>query len=138
MPKTLMHVATAVVAVFGLGASLLAQADALPLEGRWEYVYEPAHCTETRIYQAGGAARVNSGSEQEELRFELGPMSDGHGFQHLTETVVGSNGQPGCSGRADKAGEVHERFALIHPAQHMMVLCEAADMRTCVGPYQQM
>lgn len=121
-----------------LGGGGLVQAGETPLEGRWAYVFEPAHCTETRIYQPGGAARINSGAEQEVLRFELAPSPDAHGFQRLTETVTGSNGQPGCDGKVDQVGEVHARFALIHPAQHMMVLCEAADMRTCVGPYRQM
>lgn len=109
-----------------------------PLVGTWSWTLPGKQCTETWQYRADGKRLNTSGEEVTQGEYQIPAKPTTTGFYPLTETVTGSNGKRDCSGDLHTdADESVIRFIQFSPKQDQFIVCKAASLEACFGPFKR-
>lgn len=106
-----------------------------PLVGLWRIDVPGASCYELYRIKADGTTQVTSGQEAAESEFELSLSPSDRGFYKWVDKIVKDNGKPDCVGEVMQIGHVATNFILLHPSGERFMMCEAEDIKTCIGPF---
>jgi hypothetical protein len=105
-----------------------------PIVGVWRLELPEEACTETYRIRADGTALVTSAEEVAETAFEIADRPDAQGFYRSVNRIVKDNGKADCSGNVTPPGQTISTFILFHPSGDQFLMCQRADMRSCIGP----
>ena len=105
-----------------------------PIVGVWRLELPEQACTETYRIRADGTALVTSAGEVAETAFDIADQPDGQGFYRAVNRIVKDNGKQDCSGQVTQPGQTISTFIYFHPSNDQFLMCQRADMRSCVGP----
>ena len=132
-----MRSARALAVMVVLAASVAVSASAPPLVGRWQWPHANG-CTEIYEFRSDGTARVTSGDETTDERYELSPSAEGKGRYKLTMTTVKDHGGKDCVGSvADTTGKSTTGYVEMNSTADVMVFCVDATSAKCMGPLRR-
>ena len=104
------------------------------LVGRWHWTH-PNGCTEIYEFRSDGSARVTSGEETTDERYEFSSVPEGKGRHKLTMTIVKDHGGRDCVGSVeDSTGKSTTGYIELNAAGNAMVFCADAVTAKCMGP----
>ena len=106
-----------------------------PLVGTWKITLPDGTCTETYIVRRDGTTLVTSAEEVAESEFELSDEPSEKGFYKWVDKIVKDNGKKDCSGEVMVLGHIATNYILLHPSKNQFLMCEAEDIKTCIGPF---
>ena len=106
-----------------------------PLIGAWKITLPDGSCSETYIVHKDGTSLVTSAEEVAESEFELSDEPSERGFYKWVDKIVKDNGKKDCSGEVMILGHVATNYILLHPSKDKFLMCEAEDIKTCIGPF---
>lgn len=106
-----------------------------PLVGTWRIDLPQVHCHELYQVKADGTTQVTSGQQAAESEFELSVRPSPKGFYKWVDKITRDNGKPDCMGSIMEVGHVATNYILFHPTEKKFLMCEAEDIRTCIGPF---
>jgi hypothetical protein len=129
-------------AAVGLAASLhagSARAGSIDhaLVGRWQWTHTGSGCVETYEFRRDGTARVTSGEETLDERYEISPTAESRRYR-LTMTTVKDHGGKDCVGSTDDTtGKSSSGYIEFDPAGDSMLFCADATRARCMGPLRK-
>ena len=106
-----------------------------PLLGTWKLAVPDTKCVETYRYRADGTSIVTSADEVAETEFELADQPSEKGFYKWVDKLTKDNGKKDCSGQVTEAGHTSTFYISMHSSGDMFVMCEAEDLKACMGPF---
>ena len=109
-----------------------------PLIGVWRIDVPGTNCHEIYDLNANGTMKVTSGAQAAESEFEISATPSRKGFYRWVDKITKDNGKPDCSGSIVEVGHVATNFIIVHPSRPEFLMCEAEDLKTCVGPFKKL
>jgi hypothetical protein len=106
-----------------------------PLVGTWRITVPGGSCTETYTVRRDGTTIVTSAEEVAESEYDLSDEPSEKGFYKWVDKIVKDNGKKDCSGEVMAIGHVATNYILLHPSKNQFLMCEAEDIKTCIGPF---
>jgi len=106
-----------------------------PLIGTWKITVPDGSCYEIYRFRANGTSFVTSAEEVGESEFVISDQPSPNGFYKWVDKIVNDNGKRDCSGEIMQVGDVATRYLRLNPAGTVFVMCEAEDLKTCIGPF---
>jgi len=106
-----------------------------PLLGTWKLPIPDTTCVETYRLRADGTSLVTSADEVSETEFELADQPSEKGFYKWVDKLTKDNGKKDCSGQITEPGHVSTFYISMHPSGDMFFMCEAEDLKACMGPF---
>ena len=92
------------------------------------------NCHEIYRVRADGTTAVTSGAQAAASEFELDLVPNEKGFFKWVDRITKDNGKPDCMGSNMEVGHVATNYILLHPDGKMFLMCEAEEIKTCIGP----
>jgi hypothetical protein len=109
-----------------------------PLIGRWQWTHTASGCVETYEFRNDGTARVTSGEERLDERYEISPIAEGARRYRLTMTTVKDYGGKDCVGSTDDTtGKSSVGYIEFGPSGDSMLFCADATRTRCMGPLRK-
>jgi hypothetical protein len=108
-----------------------------PLVGSWRIDLPGLSCHETYEVRADGTSHITSGRQVAESEFEISAEPDAAGFYRWADRVVSDNGEPDCMGEIGEVGHVAVNYIRLSRNGDQFLMCEQADLRTCIGPFRR-
>ena len=105
-----------------------------PLVGSWRLDVPGTDCHEIYQVRADGTTVVTSGAQAAESEFELDLLANAKGFYKWVDKIAKDNGKPDCMGSVMQVGHVATNYILLHPDGKRFLMCEAEEIKTCIGP----
>ena len=106
-----------------------------PLLGTWKITLPDGSCSETYVFRRDGTTLVTSAEEVAESEFEVSDGPSEKGFYKWVDKIVRDNGKKDCSGEVMTIGHVATNYIILHPSKDQFLMCEAEDLKTCIGPF---
>jgi hypothetical protein len=109
-----------------------------PLVGRWQWTHTASGCVETYEFRNDGTARVTSGEERLDERYDISPIAEGARRYRLTMTTVKDHGGKDCVGSTDDTtGKSSVGYIEFDPSGDSMLFCADATRTKCMGPLRK-
>ena len=108
-----------------------------PLIGAWRIDVPGTNCHELYDVHPDGTTSVTSGAQVASSEFEMSLLPSEKGFYKWVDKITKDNGKPDCMGSIMEVGHVATNFILVHPSKRQFLMCEAEDVKTCIGPFKK-
>ncbi len=108
-----------------------------PLLGSWRIDVPDTSCHEVYTFKPDGTMSVTSGLQAAESEFEIPLEPSAKGFYKWVDKITKDNGKPDCMGSIMEVGHVATNYILIHPTRRAFLMCEAEDLKSCIGPFKR-
>jgi hypothetical protein len=135
-----MHKLTIAALVLSLSVSANSQslrADH-PIIGSWKITLPDNSCYEVYRIRANGTTFVTSAEDVGESEFTISDQPSSKGFYKWVDKIVKDNGKKDCVGETMVIGDVATKYIRFNPGGNMFLMCDAEDLKTCIGPFVRM
>lgn len=106
-----------------------------PIIGAWKITLPQLSCHEIYRFRRDGTTLVTSSEEVAESEFVMADHPSSKGFYKWVDKITKDNGKRDCSGELMQLGHVATNYILLHNSGDKFLMCEAEDIKTCIGPF---